>query len=702
MPCGRGDLGGPTAGHAAFGSCRAQRTGVAGRFASLDGGRASPSRHPRSSSPCSRLAAVAAGGAAAGAVARRHVRADGPVDAERPGRARRDHGPRPGWHDDARAAALERHAHRSRDADGARAAALRHARPTPASTATSSTSRPGLPSGALIQQGQLAQPPEQRRARRAGITVRRDARRAPRDRDAAPGPGRGAAHPFVGSTASRTRTAPRSSPRLGTVDADGGRLGCGRPVPLSRRDARARRSARRCSRSSPVPRPSPIPPGGAVLVGARQRRRRSCRPRLPSGTTVKTRLILDADVAGSSSPRSAAARRSSATAPPVFRAGEEFIAEPARSARAANRASASSQDGRILLVTVDGRQPGWSVGMTNFELAQALVRLGAVTGMALDGGGSTTMAFDGTLLNRPAGGAERPISTRSRSPTPASSSAPPLPAVSPERRRRRRSQSARLQARPPVVGDRDAHGARRRRRRSPRRSTQPAPGTYPRGVPAGAPTRRAASRASGSSGRHGDRRSRPADVDERSRSRSTTRSASSRPRCRGCSCRRGGRDLTISLEADPPGARRGHGRDEGGRRRPDPRRAQVTTPATARSSGTASTGSKKRVKGGVYRRARRRQERARRRCSSCATFTVRQIAGRPPPGPRRGSPCQAHVKSRDADRLDHRLAHPLDRRRGPLRGVRPDVRRRRLPGRERGRDGLRRRGRRRGLRRATA
>ena len=64
----------------------------------------------------------------------------------------------------------------------------------------------------------------------------------------------------------------------------------------------------------------------------------------------------------------------------------------------------------MILVTVDGRQPGYSIGMTNFELAQALVRLGAVTGMALDSGGSATMAFDGTLLNRPSE-PERPIST---------------------------------------------------------------------------------------------------------------------------------------------------------------------------------------------------------------------------------------------------------------------------------------------------
>jgi hypothetical protein len=58
-------------------------------------------------------------------------------------------------------------------------------------------------------------------------------------------------------------------------------------------------------------------------------------------------------------------------------------------------------DGRILLVAVDGRQPGYSAGITNFELALAMMQLGAVSASALDAGGSTTMAFDGQLLNRP-------------------------------------------------------------------------------------------------------------------------------------------------------------------------------------------------------------------------------------------------------------------------------------------------------------
>src|SRR5205085_7752396 len=46
----------------------------------------------------------------------------------------------------------------------------------------------------------------------------------------------------------------------------------------------------------------------------------------------------------------------------------------------------------------------------NWELAQAMVRLGCVTASALDAGGSTTMAFDGKLLNRPSDpGGERSV-----------------------------------------------------------------------------------------------------------------------------------------------------------------------------------------------------------------------------------------------------------------------------------------------------
>ena len=93
---------------------------------------------------------------------------------------------------------------------------------------------------------------------------------------------------------------------------------------------------------------------------------------------------------------------------PVFNAHETFTTSQL-SPRGPRTAVGQAADGSVLLVAIDGRQPGYSVGMTNFELAQTLVRLGAVRGMALDGGGSSTLAFDGAVLNRPSDGSERSV-----------------------------------------------------------------------------------------------------------------------------------------------------------------------------------------------------------------------------------------------------------------------------------------------------
>jgi hypothetical protein len=68
-------------------------------------------------------------------------------------------------------------------------------------------------------------------------------------------------------------------------------------------------------------------------------------------------------------------------------------------------------DGALLLVTVDGRRPGWSVGMTLFEAARLMRSLGARDALNLDGGGSTTMVVRGEVVNRPSDpGGERPVS----------------------------------------------------------------------------------------------------------------------------------------------------------------------------------------------------------------------------------------------------------------------------------------------------
>jgi len=58
-------------------------------------------------------------------------------------------------------------------------------------------------------------------------------------------------------------------------------------------------------------------------------------------------------------------------------------------------------DGRLLLVTVDGRAPGHSVGASFAESAALLRALGARDAVNLDGGGSTAMTVGSTLLTRP-------------------------------------------------------------------------------------------------------------------------------------------------------------------------------------------------------------------------------------------------------------------------------------------------------------
>jgi Phosphodiester glycosidase len=61
----------------------------------------------------------------------------------------------------------------------------------------------------------------------------------------------------------------------------------------------------------------------------------------------------------------------------------------------------TSADGTIWLVTVDGRQPELSVGMSLAELRTLARRLGLTNALNLDGGGSTTMWVQGQVMNKP-------------------------------------------------------------------------------------------------------------------------------------------------------------------------------------------------------------------------------------------------------------------------------------------------------------
>jgi len=60
-------------------------------------------------------------------------------------------------------------------------------------------------------------------------------------------------------------------------------------------------------------------------------------------------------------------------------------------------------DNHLVFVVVDGRSPGYSSGATMTGLAQIMKDLGATTAYNVDGGGSSTMYFNGELVNNPLG-----------------------------------------------------------------------------------------------------------------------------------------------------------------------------------------------------------------------------------------------------------------------------------------------------------
>lgn len=70
---------------------------------------------------------------------------------------------------------------------------------------------------------------------------------------------------------------------------------------------------------------------------------------------------------------------------------------------------------RLFLIEVDGRQPDVSVGLKRPEFAALMRGLGATEGMALDGGGSSTIAVrrvgegEAGMVNSPSDGIERPV-----------------------------------------------------------------------------------------------------------------------------------------------------------------------------------------------------------------------------------------------------------------------------------------------------
>jgi len=64
---------------------------------------------------------------------------------------------------------------------------------------------------------------------------------------------------------------------------------------------------------------------------------------------------------------------------------------------------------QFFFVVVDGRRPDWSAGMSIPELAALAVRLGCTDAINFDGGGSSTLWLNGTVINLPSDGQPRRV-----------------------------------------------------------------------------------------------------------------------------------------------------------------------------------------------------------------------------------------------------------------------------------------------------
>ncbi|HZF67090.1 MAG TPA: phosphodiester glycosidase family protein [Gemmatirosa sp.] len=161
---------------------------------------------------------------------------------------------------------------------------------------------------------------------------------------------------------------------------------------------------------------APLPADGAVLVlaadapGSVRRRLAALRPGADSiALTVRLAPVVPREAVGGHP----LLLHEGAPVAGADRAGDAgFIGRNPRTAVGLSR------DRRhLLLVTVDGRRPGWSVGMSLAELTALLQGLGAWEALNLDGGGSTTLVVRAPdaagglrIANQPSDSAgERPV-----------------------------------------------------------------------------------------------------------------------------------------------------------------------------------------------------------------------------------------------------------------------------------------------------
>jgi flagellar hook assembly protein FlgD len=148
--------------------------------------------------------------------------------------------------------------------------------------------------------------------------------------------------------------------------------------------------------------PTRIPPRGAVLVARGAQSIAELKAEAPVGQQVEVLLSLSpdwSDLAAAIGGGPLLVQNGK----PIFHAGEAFESRQL-DGRQARGAIGQLADGSILLVGVEGAKASYSIGMSNYELAVELSRLGAKTAFALGAGPASGLAFDGKLLTRSSNG----------------------------------------------------------------------------------------------------------------------------------------------------------------------------------------------------------------------------------------------------------------------------------------------------------
>ncbi len=122
-------------------------------------------------------------------------------------------------------------------------------------------------------------------------------------------------------------------------------------------------------------------------------------PTAVAGDTIRFSIACEPDMTGV---------RTAIAGGPMLLADGKVLTNPAVTGRAP-RTAVGLAGSRVWFVVVDGRRPATAVGMSHHELAEFMKRLGCTDALNLDGGGSSTLWFDGKVRNAPSDDASRPV-----------------------------------------------------------------------------------------------------------------------------------------------------------------------------------------------------------------------------------------------------------------------------------------------------